>query len=1145
MAVADITDTVIGRALARYDAYWHDVLVTQFSTASTSDVLPVLFSLQPPKNIFKNVRRELVRNALGAYEDCSTSELVEGVRSSGRCEELARDILGCNLASALSALSKAALRTTLYQDMRAFYNGFVREASGDAPIQFATCLTDFEDVQRRGINLTNAYAMLVALYSEGCLLHPFGLWRAVYPSSGEGTPQRYMEGASSEHLLRPGRSRDLREMSKITDSGAKGPQALRLIQCLLLSTHVRLVELDQEEVLKCVNTYFLDDGFQQRPDRLKQDSRAVAVKAMKVLAEHLIASGNVDAIQLTYPKAVIDGFIARKKRGVKGDGEFRFLADAGLPIWAELLAEYLKHVPVKRKKSALNPLLPFADWLIAHGADIRDPEGMTRSDAVRLRATARKTTLVEYLTARYPDSSNASSTFGQARLFLEWYRRERNEHYRVPLLREDQPRAQEYLGKTTKESLPARVIELMKEILSENDWAWPRQFTADEVTRLNTKTGVVEKTWCPVRAKALYVMLWVPIRSIQVRLLDSGEFDELYFDRSSCQFVPNPVGLVGRRLGVLREYSDARSGSAKRYIGLYINTNKTQKLFSARKQQGYEIQWERQEIIDSLLDVRDWQETYNPIIEPIHVNSLEDSNLHATEASEKFIPPYAFLFRDAASIRASSWEPVSHQRLNRLFIELCAEAERRLQAEGVPVKLIDQWEVKADGRRVPTSAIVTLHSLRVSGITNFAEGGCPLNIITEFLAGHSTILMNIWYQKFGFAKVNSVIERASSVAFTSEGLHQFQHWIDERAESTAAMFANVADDDDDEGFGFGHALGGLFTGGSSEALKSLQKQAAGLWHVDIDGICPNGRTGCDEGGPRIGTKGWTRGTHVPGGRGNCPRCRFWVTGPMFIFGQIVKSNVLLYHIQEQGVAHAKLQDELDDLQQVQTPTKETERRIAEVRASIQVYDNEIENALQTWAKRYEYAVRSVGLLREDGDDLGSGGQVHRLLTTNSNPAVQPEIASPPSATARQRGGGQAEESVRVTLTETHPLALMEFVVQACEVIPGVDVASARLKKNKLLDMMLDREGKSPLFFKLSEEDALRAGNALTRFLANIVDQQGVSRLLAGEVSLAELGLTDALDRGLEAAVANLALPRCGAVSALEHDDLTLTGGGHG
>lgn len=37
-----------------------------------------------------------------------------------------------------------------------------------------------------------------------------------------------------------------------------------------------------------------------------------------------------------------------------------------------------------------------------------------------------------------------------------------------------------------------------------------------------------------------------------------------------------------------------------------------------------------------------------------------------------------------------------------------------------------------------------IHTLRVSGITDLLDRGVPLNIVSEYVAGHATYIMTLW-----------------------------------------------------------------------------------------------------------------------------------------------------------------------------------------------------------------------------------------------------------------------------------------------------------------------------------------------------------------------------------------------------------------
>lgn len=1103
------TQNDVDNVFIRAERFLHQETLERYSKLAVKHDLPMLFTLnyiktkQGRQPYFVYVKRSAVVEKLGVPESTSALELCQMLRQSGHAPDFATSLLGKNYGELCLTVTNKTRELMNFSDLRESYRVIAEHAGhDDAPREFLEILTNFDEIENNGLTLRSAFAALLAFASEGCILHPLSLWRGMYPGSGPA-PQRYLEMIAHPALLSPSKRRDLDVFQNAVASKVKKPEqasTLRVGAALLHATTARLNELDPESVFSVMNAWQAHAYSLVQDKKMVTEARCFLASCANVFADVLVTLGNSKAELFYEEHRIVNNFTLRKKvEGIKRSPDFRFLrsdvvtkADSGsqeeltvnslaskedeirsklrhvpdrdMNTWANLFVDYVKQVPVSRSISVITPIHVYCDWLIAHGHGIQSPNDLDRSDIARTAETTREVTFLEYLDSRYSDSSGSPSrAFGQASLFMDWYQSNVDVNFRNPFHKNDRPPLPSYDGKTSKESLPVRIISIMKEILKENDWEWAKQFEADY------RFIGAKEVWCPARAVALYLLLEIPLRTIQVRLLDSGEGDELTYQTKLKKFAPNPNGLSGRRLGVFREFTSG----GKRFTGLYINTNKTQALYSASDRQGYDIMWENESVNEALAFLRDWQMRYNPLKEPVHVNSLSDTTLHAPERIAKLVKPVFFLFRDKASIRTSPHEPISHQRIEMLYLHLLAAAEERLKEEGSDVTLITEWEPNG---KTPRRAIVTLHSLRVSGITNFAEAGVPLHILTEFLAGHSTILMNLWYHKFGFATVNTVISKAASTNMTEMAAAQFQRWISDQAENSQSVDENSED-------AFTDACRLLLAAGSVDAFGSMQKHPTGLWAMDIDGICPNGRTLCHEGGPRIGTKGWTRSTPVQGGRGNCPLCRYYVTGPMFLFGQIVKINVLLYHIQERSDEVVKLRNRLDDMQSALEVDNDVKRKIAELRSAIEVIDHEISNGLDTWVKRYEYLMKSQELLKCGGGSLADDAK-NQLITSSDNNMVE------------------------VLQQDASRFDLLEFVNQACEIIEGVDVASAKYRKAKLLDMLLTREGKEPLFFALPDDVMLKVGNRMTRFMTDLIGDKGVSSVLAGQQSLAQAGIHD-------------------------------------
>ncbi len=120
--------------------------------------------------------------------------------------------------------------------------------------------------------------------------------------------------------------------------------------------------------------------------------------------------------------------------------------------------------------------------------------------------------------------------------------------------------------------------------------------------------------------------------------------------------------------------------------------------------------WENTSLIALLASLRGWQLEYNRMDGPVHVNDLSDPALHAPKEISKLVTPVWFLFRDPASKRSSEREPISPVRIERMYLELLAEVERRFTEAGEELGLITAWRGEGEARK-PDKAIVTLQSL--------------------------------------------------------------------------------------------------------------------------------------------------------------------------------------------------------------------------------------------------------------------------------------------------------------------------------------------------------------------------------------------------------------------------------------------------
>ena len=168
-------------------------------------------------------------------------------------------------------------------------------------------------------------------------------------------------------------------------------------------------------------------------------------------------------------------------------------------------------------------------------------------------------------------------------------------------------------SETVRNPLPYRYILDLRKILCPNphegcfrDWQWAqKQFSKmagnnvgdwfevepdliddedlDCVWRVKTvdrnrQKVDVHQIWSPVRAMVLFIKLHLPLRTHQVRMLDSGEADTYRYDNG--QWLANTKHSFAKgsnkkafQKGVFRRIHDSVSGAYS--TGFYINTNKT------------------------------------------------------------------------------------------------------------------------------------------------------------------------------------------------------------------------------------------------------------------------------------------------------------------------------------------------------------------------------------------------------------------------------------------------------------------------------------------------------------------------------------------------------------------------------------------
>lgn len=492
---------------------------------------------------------------------------------------------------------------------------------------------------------------------------------------------------------------------------------------------------------------------------------------------------------------------------------------------------------------------------------------------------------------------------------------------------------------TVRTPLPYRFIRDLRDILAPGrhfrDWSWaiqarevrgksgggrygdwyevdPAAVDANDpdcVSRARTvirgnHAVTITQMWSPVRSVALLVKLTLPLRTYQVRMLDSGEADTWRYTTSGWIRNTGPLASGDERRpvrrGVFRRVEDYDTREIR--TAFYINTNKTADIGKEGNDLGYVIPWQHDELLYWLEKLRNWQEKYNPIKHPTSWDELEIKHLGQTKSDVQLqrIPDASFLFRNPAAQGVNRAKPISADGLERHWYDLLTELEHRCASRG---------ETLPDGQRLPFVEVwarsnsghktfFPLHSLRVSLLTCLAlDAEVPLVVLSKLVAGHSRLLMTLYYTKVSVVRMTDVLNRASAqlAASAAQGLQLF---LTEASYDQLASRVVVNDD-----AGVRAAL----------AANPADRNPAG-WMPRHHGMClvggntlpteGNGRIGgCFNGGELVKTDNGG-GLHghlpVPGGAGNCVRCRWFVTEPHYLDALRAHFNNLSYHLGEQA-----------------------------------------------------------------------------------------------------------------------------------------------------------------------------------------------------------------------------------------------------
>jgi hypothetical protein len=642
---------------------------------------------------------------------------------------------------------------------------------------------------------------------------------------------------------------------------------------------------------------------------------------------------------------------------------------------------------------------------------------------------------------------------------------------RNPLTKTAMPRIR--YAESVREALPNLFVQMLLEILTEDDWAWARAYAqtakqgGDWFICANKATGEFLQRWSPVRAVAIWLKLRMPFRTFQVRMLDSGEADTLVYDPNTCAMNPNkgPLHMGTQKhpiqKGVLQMRQDQRV--ARSVPILRINTNKTADIDKTTDNHGYDCPYAPADVMKMLAWLRDWQIEFNPIIRPTPWDEVTELVKVRTPLQVRNHTS-CFLFRNPVG-SASPAHPIAGAWISKMWAHLLLELETRLTArgmlgpDGAPHKLVD---VGYHDGRVRYSPRYDLHSLRVTFITAFYEAGVPPEILMK-IVGHATIVMTLYYIKFGTASISEQMEAGQEriLRQTQENWVRHQKTLDLKT-----LRSGVAWNED---------VGPAYF---------AESYPGSLVFMDI-GICPVGRSKCDIGGPKLTGDGTRTNDYapVPGVRTNCAACRFIISGPPFLHGLVAHFNAKSQAASARSARRSILDREFEEL--------DAERRSAVAAGEPFLRHRE-------WQK----AATDLDEITDTVDQLLLQMNALARLIEQSRRILVEEGDRDRTLTALVANDISMLETV---FEETTEFDLLDRICQSSTFFGSVDPTNANIGRMRAYDRMLVKNGLQPAFLDMDEETSLRVGNQLSRLFTARAGRANTLNLLDGKETLARLG----------------------------------------
>ncbi|MDI5891112.1 integrase family protein [Halomonas rhizosphaerae] len=793
--------------------------------------------------------------------------------------------------------------------------------------------------------------------------------------------------------------------------------------------------------------------------------------------------------------------------------------------WQQYAAEWMatQHAGVSNKLDALRHF--FFTYLMRHASYARDVTAFFRGHA-RHRASSEE--FVEVMQAAGVNSQEFQAKYvNHVAAFIDHvieqhYSAEDDHGVARPIISNPFERIarQGSTQETVRNPLPYRYIQQLRQILCPydlgsgqeepqegfaesapwanrhfRDWSWahanvfyawfevePEIIDRDDPdcvwrTKVVTREGkkaTIHQMWSPITAMLLFVKLHLPLRTYQVRFLDSGEADTWRYEDGRWASNAHPFAYGSKKRpyakGVFRRTYDAMTETYA--TALYVSTNKTVDQNKNEVDRGYTIPWQHEELLYWLEKLRNWQEKYNPIPAPVSASTLKRKHTKhvKSETALKAMGEYCFLFRDASAKSAEDRaKPISDMPIGFSWYQLLLLLEQNLAAtghalsDGTALKLVEDYPDDTPDR-AKWKTLFPLHSLRVSLITAYTmDTALPLPVVSKLLAGHTRLLMTIYYNKITPSVMAEKMEEAH-VALDAKAQDSLRTFLKD-AELSQIQARTVCNSEESveaaianrNPIGWEHRATGLCLVGGNTVRSDELSTLGGCWN----------------GGPVVKDAASVHSriyAPVPHGLENCIRCRWFITDASYLPALNSQFNQISYKAHQAASLAVEIESELEALKDELFFAEEQGVPFAK------------HHELQVLERRYEKQRMEAD---EYAKDFIACFNLIQHLMDVENQRVEADDGQKLVAV-----GSREDLAVSMRFIETESELLhLSLLCEDAEFHPDLQdelrKTPAIEKRTRQLSRMMMQKGYQPIFMEMNERGQLIAANALLRKMAKL------------------------------------------------------------